>query len=162
MSGDAFRRSSDTLWRGLPLCHPNLWFHEEKSNSLQGGTALIYPPPLPQGDFQQPQGSLVVNYRLWRSLELHKHHSALGLAVALRPVQPVTLIRPHAARRAARFFVEKFPGRPLYAVKANPSPDLLRILWESGITHYDVASIAEIRLVAETLQIGRASCRERV
>jgi ornithine decarboxylase len=82
---------------------------------------------------------------------LHKHHSALGLATALRPVQPVTLLRPHAARRAARFFVEKFPGRSLYAVKANPSPDLLRILWESGVTHYDVASIAEVRLVAETL-----------
>jgi ornithine decarboxylase len=68
-----------------------------------------------------------------------------------RPVQPVTLIRPHAARRAARFFVENFPGRSLYAVKANPSPDLLQILWESGVTHYDVASIAEVKLVAETL-----------
>ena len=91
---------------------------------------------------------------------MHKHHSALGLAVASvkattgldiahrRPVQPVTLVRPHAARRAARFFVEKFKGRSLYAVKANPSPDLIRILWESGITHFDVASIAEVRLVA--------------
>jgi len=68
-----------------------------------------------------------------------------------RPVQPVTLIRPHAARRAARFFAEKFPGRSLYAVKANPSPDLLQILWEEGVTHYDVASITEVRLVAETL-----------
>jgi ornithine decarboxylase len=94
---------------------------------------------------------------------LHKHHRTLGLASSpngtrtgadiakLRPVQPVTLLRPHAARRAARFFVEKFPGRSLYAVKANPSPDLLAILWESGITHYDVASIAEVRLVREIL-----------
>ncbi len=82
---------------------------------------------------------------------MHKHHSALGLATALRPVQPVTLLRPHAARRAARHFVEKFPGRSLYAVKANPSPDLLRILWDSGVSHYDVASISEVRLVAETL-----------
>jgi ornithine decarboxylase len=41
------------------------------------------------------------------------------------PVQPVTLLRPHAATRAARFFAEKFPGKSLYAVKANPSPDLL-------------------------------------
>ena len=94
---------------------------------------------------------------------MHKHHRALGLAVAptgnltvadiakLRPVQPVTLIRPHAARRAARFFTEKFPGRSLYAVKANPSPELLKVLWESGVTHYDVASIAEVRLVRETL-----------
>jgi ornithine decarboxylase len=69
----------------------------------------------------------------------------------MRPVQPVTLLRPHAARRAARFFVEKFPGRSLYAVKANPSADLLRILWEEGVTHYDVASIGEVRLVHEVL-----------
>ena len=80
-----------------------------------------------------------------------KHHSALGLATALRPVQPVTLIRPHAAERAARFFVEKFPGRSIYAVKANPSPDLIQTLWDSGITHFDVASIAEVRLVAGLL-----------
>jgi len=82
---------------------------------------------------------------------LHKHHSALGLAAALRPAQPVTLLRPHAARRAARFFVEKFPGKSLYAVKANPSPELLQILWDSGVTHYDVASLGEVRLVAGTL-----------
>ncbi|HVF93322.1 MAG TPA: type III PLP-dependent enzyme [Sphingomonas sp.] len=82
---------------------------------------------------------------------MHKHHSALGLANTLRPVEPVTIIRPHAAARAARFFVEKFPGRSMYAVKANPSPDLLQILWDNGITHYDVASIAEVRLVARTL-----------
>ncbi len=94
---------------------------------------------------------------------MHSHHSALGLATAPsgnanvaaiamgRPVQPVTLIRPHAARRAARFFVEKFPGTSMYAVKANPSPDLLKVLWDSGVTHYDVASIAEVRLLSETL-----------
>jgi ornithine decarboxylase len=82
---------------------------------------------------------------------LHKHHSALGLATALRPVQPVTLLRPHAAARAARFFAEKFPGKSLYAVKANPSPALLKVLWDAGVTHYDVASIGEVRLVAETL-----------
>jgi len=99
---------------------------------------------------------------------LVKHHIALGLAKAHstadtshigsgidiakgRPVNPVTLVRPHAAARAARFFVEKFPGRSMYAVKANPSPELLQILWDNGITHYDVASIAEVRLVARTL-----------
>jgi len=94
---------------------------------------------------------------------LHKHPSALGLATApsgnvavadiarLRPVEPVTLLRPHAARRAARFFVERFPGKSLYAVKANPSAELLEILWESGVTHYDVASLGEVRLVAGAL-----------
>ena len=82
---------------------------------------------------------------------MYEHPSALGVAIALKPAAPVTLIRPQAAARAARFFAERFPGRSLYAVKANPSPDLLRTLWDSGITHYDVASIAEVRLVARTL-----------
>jgi ornithine decarboxylase len=82
---------------------------------------------------------------------LVNHDSALGLAVARRPALPVTLLRPHAAERAARFFAEKFPGKSLYAVKANPSPELLRVLWDAGVTHYDVASLGEVRLVAETL-----------
>ena len=93
---------------------------------------------------------------------MHKHHRALGLATAPSgnavaeiaksgPIQPVTLLRPHAATRAARFFAERFPGKSLYAVKANPSPDLLKILWDAGVTHYDVASLGEVRLVAATL-----------
>ncbi|MEH3046804.1 type III PLP-dependent enzyme [Sphingomonas adhaesiva] len=98
---------------------------------------------------------------------MHQHHRALGLAApstapativggaidiaARRPVQPVTIVRPHAAARAARFFTEKFPGRSMYAVKANPSPDLIRILYDNGVTTFDVASIAEVRLVARTV-----------
>jgi ornithine decarboxylase len=94
---------------------------------------------------------------------LHKHHRPLGLAsiptgarggvdiAKQNPVQPVTLLRPHAARRAARFFIQEFPGRSLYAVKANPSPALLQLLWDEGVTHYDVASIGEIRLVSDVL-----------
>ncbi len=82
---------------------------------------------------------------------MHNYHNARSVARALAPDEPITLIRPHAAERAARFFVEKFPGQSLYAVKANPSPSLLRTLWDAGITHYDVASIAEVRTVRETL-----------
>ncbi len=87
----------------------------------------------------------------WGSLELHHYPDAPAVVRALSPDEPVILNRPHAAARAARFFAEKFPGKSLYAVKANPSPDLLRVLWESGITHYDVASIAEVRLVRKAL-----------
>ena len=36
-------------------------------------------------------------------------------------------------------------------MKANPSPDLLQILWDAGVTHFDVASIAEVRLVRSLL-----------
>jgi ornithine decarboxylase len=80
---------------------------------------------------------------------LLKQNEALSVARLLRPTQPVTLVRPHAARRAARFFLSKFPGTSMYAVKANPSADLIRTLWDAGLTHYDVASIAEVRLVRE-------------
>jgi len=82
---------------------------------------------------------------------LHHFPDAKAVVDALEPDEPVILDRPHAARRAARFFVEKFPGKSLYAVKANPSPDLLRVLWDAGVTHYDVASIAEVRLVRSIL-----------
>ncbi len=82
---------------------------------------------------------------------MHEFPDALAVVRALRPDEPITLLRPHAAARAARFFAEKFPGKSLYAVKANPSPSLLQVLWDSGITHYDVASLGEVRLVHKFL-----------
>ncbi|WP_164114556.1 type III PLP-dependent enzyme [Sphingorhabdus sp. Alg239-R122] len=82
---------------------------------------------------------------------MHIYPDAQAVVGAHRPTEPVILNRPHAAARAARYFVDNFPGKSLYAVKANPSPELLQILWDSSITHYDVASIAEVRLVARTL-----------
>ncbi len=81
--------------------------------------------------------------------EIFSDSAAVVSAVA--PDEPIILNRPHAALRAARFFTEKFPGKTLYAVKANPAPSLLRVLWEANVTHYDVASIAEVRLVRAEL-----------
>ena len=78
---------------------------------------------------------------------MHIYPDARSVVRSLEPDEPVILNRPHAAKRAARFFVEKFPGKVLYAVKANPAPDLIECLWDAGVTHYDVASIAEVRLV---------------
>ena len=91
------------------------------------------------------------NCYFWGSLELHHYPDAAAVVRALTPDEPVILNRPHAAARAARFFAEKFPGKSLYAVKANPSPDLLKILWDNGITHYDVASIGEVRMARHAL-----------
>jgi ornithine decarboxylase len=82
---------------------------------------------------------------------LHIYPNAQAVARALSPDEPVIVNRPHAAARAARFFVDRFPGKVLYAVKANPAPDLIEVLWASGVTHYDVASIAEVRLVRALL-----------
>ena len=82
---------------------------------------------------------------------MHQFPDAKAVVRAIAPDEPVILNRPQAAARAARFFTSKFPGKSLYAVKANPSPELLQILWDNGVTHYDVASIAEVRLVRGTL-----------
>lgn len=82
---------------------------------------------------------------------MHIYPDAKAVIRDLAPDEPLILNRPHAAARAARFFKEKFPGKTLYAVKANPSPALIQILWDEGITHFDVASIAEVRLVREVL-----------
>ncbi|MEQ9563418.1 MAG: hypothetical protein RLN69_12930, partial [Woeseiaceae bacterium] len=66
-----------------------------------------------------------------------------------RPVQPVYCIYPKRYRASARHFVEGFPGRVLYAVKANDHPDVIRLLYESGIHHFDCASLPEVARVAE-------------
>lgn len=54
---------------------------------------------------------------------------------------------PKRIEAAANLFVERFPGKVLYAVKANPHPAVLKILWASGLRGFDVASIREIDLV---------------
>lgn len=107
-------------------------------------------PSLPGGDFQTARQPFSKSSARG-SLELHNYPDASAIIRAFAPDEPVILKRPHAAARAARFFAQKFPGKSLYAVKANPSPDLLRVFWDAGITHYDVASIGEVRLVRQTL-----------
>jgi ornithine decarboxylase len=49
---------------------------------------------------------------------------------------------------AARWFQDNFKGDVFYAVKANPSPWVIRTLAENGVASFDVASISEIELVA--------------
>jgi ornithine decarboxylase len=55
-------------------------------------------------------------------------------------------VRPDAVRVAANWFRHTFKGDALYALKANPSPWVIRTLAECGIAGFDVASIHEIEL----------------
>jgi ornithine decarboxylase len=66
-----------------------------------------------------------------------------------RPREPVYCIYPEVYRRTAQDFVAGFPGRVLYAVKANDHPAIVRLLHAAGVVHFDCASIAEIALVHE-------------
>jgi ornithine decarboxylase len=75
---------------------------------------------------------------------MQRFPSASALIGALKPDRAVFGIRPHAAGRAARWFLENFPGDVSYAYKANSSVFLLGALYGAGIRHFDVASIPEI------------------
>jgi ornithine decarboxylase len=65
-----------------------------------------------------------------------------------RPERPVLALRPHAALRAANWFLANFPGRVLYAAKANDAPLIVEALVEAGIRSFDVASLVEIERLA--------------
>ncbi len=68
-----------------------------------------------------------------------------------RPREPVYCIYPHVYRQTAKEFLQGFPGRVLYAVKSNPHPTVLGLLAESGVQHFDCASLPEIELVDATV-----------
>ena len=74
--------------------------------------------------------------------------SAAELLRNHRPERPVLCLRPHAAARAARWFLANFPGQVLYAAKANDASPIIEALAEAGITKFDVASSVEIARMA--------------
>jgi len=74
--------------------------------------------------------------------------SAAELLRHRQPERPVLALRPHAARRAANWFLANFPGRVLYAAKANDAPQIIEALVEAGIRSFDVASLVEIERLA--------------
>lgn len=66
----------------------------------------------------------------------------------LDPALPVYCIYPHVYRDSTREFLAGFPGRVLYAVKANNDPAVLRLLAEFGVAEFDCASLEEVRQVS--------------
>lgn len=79
---------------------------------------------------------------------MERSKSALALVLASQPDLPVHCVRPHAARKAADWFVRNFRGDVLYAVKANPNPAVLDAIYEGGVRAFDVASMPEVELIA--------------
>jgi len=65
----------------------------------------------------------------------------------LRPEQAIYMYRPHAVKRAADFFLSRFKGHVLYAVKTNPDEPVLKDLWAAGVRRFDVASLHEVAMV---------------
>lgn len=81
--------------------------------------------------------------------------SVEAMVAKLRPVDPLQALRPHTIKKLASWFVSHFPGDVLYAVKTNPDPRVLAYVHQAGVSHFDVASLAEIRTVAGLLPDAR-------
>ena len=75
---------------------------------------------------------------------MERFPSAAALVAAKLPERPVLASRPHAAARAARWFLQNFPGDVAYAYKANSSVFMIGALYGAGIRHFDVASTPEL------------------
>lgn len=102
-----------------------------KSNSSR----LAQPTTLP--DFDRPFG-------------LSAFNSVEEAIASYEGDDAIYALYPKRIEAAANLFLSRFPGKVLYAVKANPHPAVLKILWGSGLRGFDVASIREIDLVQDT------------
>ncbi len=79
-----------------------------------------------------------------------------AVARALQPSYPVYCLRPEVLAETARRFISIFPGTVLYAVKCNPHPMVLDVLYRAGIRHFDTASLPEIAQICETYSDAHA------
>ncbi len=66
----------------------------------------------------------------------------------IKPSIPVHILKPSSIKKAARWFLDNFSGKVLYSVKSNPSPAALNHLYDAGVRHFDVASLNEVKLIA--------------
>ena len=80
---------------------------------------------------------------------MKKFKSVDELVSQLQPDKPVYCIRKKSIQIASKFFQDEFPGKILYAVKTNPNKEVLKTIIKSGIKHFDVASIEEIKTIKQ-------------
>ena len=75
------------------------------------------------------------------------YETAGDVAVALQPDEPVFCFSATELKSRAQQFLALFPGLVTYAVKCNPSREVLATLAEAGISTWDVASVHEMAAV---------------
>lgn len=73
------------------------------------------------------------------------YNNVFEMLTAMQPIDPVYCVYPHVYQETAKEFLDGFPGRVLYAIKANNDPKVLRALFDGGIKHIDCASLQEIK-----------------
>ena len=77
------------------------------------------------------------------------YRDAPEVALRMAPDVPVFCFSRNALARQVKRFQDGFPGTVTYAVKANPSPEIIGALTTLGMTTFDVASPVEMELVRE-------------
>lgn len=80
--------------------------------------------------------------------ETTSYESVLKIAATLAPAEPVQCFFPHKLRHQINCFTNNFRGDVAFAVKANPSHQIIKSAHSLGIKTFDVASLPEIDLVA--------------
>ncbi len=72
---------------------------------------------------------------------------AAAVSVLMQPDEPVFCFSASALAARALQFTKNFPGLVTFAVKSNPSVEVIRTLAANGISSWDVASVHEMKLV---------------
>lgn len=72
---------------------------------------------------------------------------ACAVAEVVEPTEAVFCFSPARLAERLHLFTEGFPGQVSFAVKSNPSREVVAALAAHGLTHWDVASVHEMRLV---------------
>jgi ornithine decarboxylase len=78
--------------------------------------------------------------------------SAAAAAHDLQPDAPLFCFSAEQLRQRAQVFISGFPGEVTFAVKSNSSPQVIKVLDETGIKAWDVASVHEMAMVAKEVR----------
>lgn len=74
-------------------------------------------------------------------------HCVDSLVHRLHPDVPLHILDSRVLIATAQAFVQLFHGTVMYAVKSNPTKEVIKTLYKAGIRTFDAASIEELRLV---------------
>ena len=72
---------------------------------------------------------------------------ARAVAEVMQPEEAVFCFSPARITERLAVFQAGFPGKVSFAVKSNPSREVVTALAEAGLSHWDVASVHEMALV---------------
>lgn len=80
---------------------------------------------------------------------------AAAVAQELQPDVPMFCFSAAQLRDRAQIFLKGFPGEVTFAVKSNSSAEVIKVLAETGIRGWDVASVHEMAMVGKVVKNPR-------